>query len=71
MGIKLIDIGEDFPHLPKWIPMKSENKDDKVGDIIYIFLKLSFMQQRPIMGWWIILLDPLISPSDDEVTSDK
>ena len=50
LGIKLIDIGEDFPHLPKWIPMKSENKDDKVGDIIYIFLKLSFMQQRPIMG---------------------
>jgi len=39
LGIKLIFLGEDHTHHPKWPPMVDEKIDDIIGDLVKLFLK--------------------------------
>jgi hypothetical protein len=43
LGLKLISLGEDHSHQPKWPPMVEEKRDDGVGDPIKLLLKESLM----------------------------
>jgi hypothetical protein len=43
-GLELIDPTEGFAHQPKWLPMVTEKKDDRVGDPIKMLLEKDLRQ---------------------------